>query len=208
MAAGDKAVPALRQGLTAADPEVRREAAAMLDRLFERTVKAQRKNYSAYKIPSNRMTKQVKKWPPQMRAQFLAHPGFIKSCESHYTGDLRNWRRPTVGDYTRLLRTLTRYIKHIHTATGSLESLFVCRAIVKKLDQLEPGLGKAHWTTRWAVRRELVPAVREAVRGRGPTLAHAEADMFVRLCEHIRPLCDEPTAKVRELIVVRLSRKE
>jgi len=205
--AGDKAVPALRAGLKATDPEVRRESAGMLDRLLEKTVKAQRKNYSVYTIPKNRMTQRVKNWQRRVQIQLIAHGGWIESFESNYTGDLGKWRSPTAGDYTRLLRTLTHHIKSTHAGPTSLESLLACRAIVRKLDQLEPGLGKPHWTMRWTVRRELLPAVRAVVRGRGPALSRVEADMFVRLCKHIEPLCDEPTAKVRKLIVVRLSRK-
>ena len=207
VAGGDKAVPALRKGLKATDPEVRRESAGMLDRLLDKTVKAQRKNYAVYTIPKNRMTDRVKKWQRRVQVQLIAHQGWIQSFESNYTGELGKWRRPTAGDYTRLLRTLTRHIKMTHTGQTTLESLLACRAIVRKLDDLEPGLGQPHWTMRWTVRRELMPAVREAVRGRGQALSRVEADMFVRLCKHIEPLCDEPTAKVRKLIVIRLSTK-
>jgi hypothetical protein len=204
-AAGGRAVPALHEGLNAADPEVRREAAALLDRLFDKSLAAGRRN-RPYTVPRTKATRQVRRWR-NFPAQLLARPGFVQAFGERYVGVLAQWKSPSLADYDGLLRTLGGYLRRIPGAgPDGLEAFFAARAIVAQLNGYAPGLGRTHWTTRWAVRRELLPALRELLRARGAALTRAEADLCQRLCDHVRCLCDEPSVRVHKRLVALLAR--
>jgi hypothetical protein len=202
-AAGEKAIPALQQGLRADDPEVRREVAVLLDHFLERSLKERRDN-PAYSIPRNKMTDRLKRWSGARR-NLLAQPKLFRHYASAYRGVLANWERPTLADYNGLLRSLGLQVKRTTRAGhDGLEAVFAVHVILQRLVTYKPGLGRKHWTTRWLVRRELLPALRATVHGRGSALSSTEVSLFRQICGHIPDLCDEESARIRQRLLARL----
>ncbi|MHC4135624.1 MAG: hypothetical protein ACYS0K_11635 [Planctomycetota bacterium] len=203
VAAGEKAIPALHRGLRADDPEVRRGAAALLDHFLDKSLQGRRNN-PAYSIPRNKVTEQLKRWPVA-RLNILGQRRFLEHFAGNYRGVLARWSQPTLADYNGLLRSLSLQVKHTTRAGHEgLRAVFAVHAITTQLVRYRPGLDRNHWTTRWLVRRELLPALRQTVRGHGAGLSVAEVRLFRQICGHITDLCDEESARIRRRLVVRL----
>ena len=191
--AGERAVPALRRGLEAGDPEVRSECARLLDRLALQSLEGERRNED-YIIPTNRMTGQIRKWRRMnVQVQMLMQPRLLRHYEAHYRGVLQRWRNPTLADYNRLLVALADWMSKVATMGGvdRFEALLAARAIAWRLGTVDSALvNDGHWTTRWLVRRRLLPSIRVALKRRGATMTRSEADLLARVGRHVRPLCD------------------
>jgi len=182
--AGDRAVPALLGARASRDPDVRREVDALLDRLFERSLKKCR--YRPYEVPDNKWTRQLRSIA-NVQSRILDHRAFFTHFERHYRGSLKAWKAPARADYDRLLRTLARHVRRTGECPGpdAVESIFAVHAILWKVEQLAPRFGKRYWTTRWVVQRELLPALRGAFRRRHRTVGGTELDMYRTMIRHV-----------------------
>lgn len=201
IAAGEEAVPHLARALEAPDAEVRRGAARVLDRIFDRTALSPRR-CPDYEIPENKHTHFARsgRWPAQL---LLERAGQVRALASQFRGILREWEDPARADYNYLLLELARRFRAVATRDGDdlLIAVFVAEALLWKLERIEP---PAHWSTRWAVRRSLLPALRDLLLFRGERLTVAEGDLHLRVLALVEPLCDPVAGRIRREAVARL----
>jgi hypothetical protein len=195
LVAGDRAVPALRRGLRAKDPEVSRASVRLLDRLAWRTLRGKRNN-ADYELRDNRMTRRLcgdRARARRVRFALLHHPRVRDHYRRHFAGNLDRWRKPSRADVNNLLVALARELEQVvEDRDLILQHLLCADAMSAHLENVAAG---GHWSTGWLVERKVLAALANTMRYRDEALSVMETQVYGDLLRRLPRFCrDRRTA--------------